>query len=64
MPRIVYSCDVKFEYNDFLIINGFHTTSCFGGPIYGNNIHVKISYLNQNNQNVIMKIEIREDDLK
>lgn len=49
--------NVTFEYSDFIVINGFHQTSKNNGPIYKNGQFFRISYINSEDKNIILKIE-------
>ena len=50
---------VKFEYSDYIVINGFHQTSENNGPIRENGQQVRISYIERNNETLIMKLEMK-----
>lgn len=50
----------KFEYSDYIVIDGFHQTSENNGPIRGNGQQVRISYKVSDNENLIMKLEIKK----
>lgn len=52
--------NVHFKYSDFLVIQGFHNTKSHGGPINGNGDSVRISYYTKNNDNYIVKLEIKK----
>lgn len=54
---------IKFEYSDFITNEGFHQTSKNGGPIIKNGQQVKISYYVKNNENLILKLEIKDTTL-
>ena len=51
---------VFFEYSDYIVINGFHQTSRNNGPIKRNGQEVRISYMKKDNENIIMKIELKQ----
>lgn len=51
---------VFFEYSDYIVINGFHQTSRNNGPLKQNGQEVRISYMKKDNENVIMKIELKQ----
>jgi hypothetical protein len=51
--------NVRFEYSDFLVIQGFNNTKSYGGPINGDGDSVRISYYTKDNDNYIVKLEIK-----
>lgn len=51
--------NVRFEYSDFLVIQGFNNTKSHGGPINGDGDSVRISYYTKDNDNYIVKLEIK-----
>lgn len=57
--------DVFFEYSDYMIydgMNGFNQTASHGGPITGNGLQVRLTYVTiMNDRNIIVKIEIADD---
>ena len=50
---------IKFKYSDYIVIDGFHQTYRNNGPIKQNGQQVRISYIERDNENLIMKIEIK-----
>ncbi|MDB4582934.1 hypothetical protein N9164_07270 [Draconibacterium sp.] len=52
---------VMFEYSDYIINEGFHQTSKNGGPIKKNGQQVRISYITKENENLILKLEIKSN---
>jgi len=52
---------VRFRYSDYVIIQGYHTTSKKGGPINRNGLLVRIGYKHINGENVIIKLEISDN---
>jgi hypothetical protein len=55
---------VYFAYSDYVVTEGFNTTESHGGPVHGGE-YVRIYYVYQNNNgNVILKLEIREGKLQ
>ncbi len=50
---------VKFEYSDYIAYRGFHQTSRNNGPIKQNGQQVRISYIEGDSENWIMKLEIK-----
>lgn len=51
---------VLFKYSDFDGSEGFNTSCSHGGPICGNGQKVRITYMDLNNRNVILKLEIQK----
>ena len=51
--------NVYFEYSDFNIIEGFNNTKSHGGPINGDGDSVRINYYTKDNNNYIVKLEIK-----
>jgi hypothetical protein len=52
--------NVYFEYSDFLVIEGFNNTKSHGGPINGDGDSVRISYYTKDNDNYIVKLELKK----
>ena len=52
--------EIQFEYSDYIMIKGFHRTSLNNGPITRNGQKVRISYITEDNINLIQKIELKE----
>ena len=52
---------VVFKYSDYGMIDGFHETAKNGGPINKNGLQVKIAYITRDSQNIILKIEMKEE---
>lgn len=52
--------EIQFEYSDYIMTKGFHRTSLNNGPITRNGQKVRISYITEDNINLIMKIELKE----
>ena len=50
---------IPFEYCDYIITKGFHQTSLNNGPIRKNGQQVRITYYTIDNENLILKIEIK-----
>ena len=55
---------VQFKYSDTFEIEGFHQTALNGGPIDHNELHVRAYYINRDNMNVILKLDIECKDVK
>lgn len=53
---------VKFEYSDYVMVDGFHKTAKSGGPINKNGLQVKISYISKGFQNIILKLEMKQEE--
>ncbi len=53
---------VKFEYSDYILNEGYHKTSINGGLIEKNGQQVKISYITKDNENLILKLEIKKGE--
>jgi hypothetical protein len=51
---------VYFEYSDFMLVYGFNNTASHGGPLKRNGQQVRLSYINVNGDNRILKIELKE----
>ena len=51
---------VYFEYSDFILVYGFNNTASHGGPLKENGQQVRLSYINENGDNRILKIELKE----
>lgn len=48
---------VKFSYSDYSITFGYNNAKSHGGVIDGNGQHLKLGYVNYNDENVIVYIE-------
>lgn len=51
--------NIKFEYSDYIVIEGFHRTSRNNGPIKMNGQYFRISYITEDSKNLILKLEIK-----
>ncbi len=51
---------VYFEYSDFKLVYSFNNTASHGGPLRRNGQQVKLSYINLNGENRILKVELKE----
>jgi hypothetical protein len=51
--------NIYFEYSDFNKIEGFNKTKSHGGPINGNGDSLRITYYTFDNNNYIVKLEIK-----
>ena len=49
---------IIFKYSDYSIVDGFHQTSKNNGPINKNGQQVRIGYMNKDDENLILKLEI------
>ena len=54
---------INFEYSDYVSKLGFHKTAKSGGPINGNGLQVRISYVSRDSINFILKLEMRQDEI-
>lgn len=52
---------VKFRYSDYSDWGGFNKTSSHGGPINRNGQHIRITYYEDDNENIILKLEMLEN---
>jgi hypothetical protein len=50
--------EIKFRYSDYNSWGGFNKTSSHGGPINHNGQHVRITYYEEDNENIICKLEM------
>ncbi|MDA3891794.1 MAG: hypothetical protein PF517_09040 [Salinivirgaceae bacterium] len=53
---------VKFRYSDYVLDNGFNTTSKKNGPINRNGQLVRIGYARNEYRNVILKLELSDEN--
>lgn len=51
---------VYFKYSDYVIHYGFNNTASHGGPLKSNGQQVRLSYITIDNENRILKIELKQ----
>lgn len=51
---------VYFEYSDYILWDAFNNTASHGGPITNNGQLVRLSYITVNDENRILKIELKQ----
>ncbi|MFN5071490.1 MAG: hypothetical protein ACK5R0_03590 [Bacteroidota bacterium] len=51
---------VYFEYSDYILWDAFNNTASHGGPIKNNGQLVRLSYITVDEENRILKIELKE----
>lgn len=51
---------VYFEYSDYILSYGFNQTSSHNGPLRENGQEVRLSYISEDGENRILKIEVKE----
>jgi len=49
--------NVEFSYSDYVLKKGFHQTAGRKGPINANGQFLRISYISQEGENLILRIE-------
>ena len=52
---------IKFKYSDHVHIIGFNQTSNENGPIRNNGQYLRIHYVNKENENYILRIEVPKE---
>lgn len=51
---------VYFEYSDYISMDAFNNTASHGGPIKNNGQQVRLSYITVDEENRILKIELKQ----
>jgi hypothetical protein len=51
---------VYFEYSDYILMDAFNNTASHGGPIKNNGQLVRLSYITIDEENRILKIELKQ----
>jgi len=51
---------IYFEYSDYRLVYGFNNTSSHDGPLKSNGQKVRLSYISLENENIILKIELKK----
>lgn len=51
---------IYFEYSDYILWNAFNNTASHGGPIKNNGQLVRLSYITVDEENRILKIELKQ----